>query len=123
MNTAPCVPHRSPFFTHIAFQPFRLHPPSVPVVAFPLFVNLALCFTLTIRRGMPKDGAQTFQRHARFLRLRSFLAGSPDRQAVSSSFSYGLVVRVPLLPTPPHSGAVTFRYTMLTPFWSGLAPL
>ena len=38
------------------------------------------------------------------------LAGSPSRLAESSSSSYGLVVRLLLLPTPPHDDAVTGGY-------------
>lgn len=42
--------------------------------------------------------------------LHHLLAGSPDSQAESSSSSYGLVVHLQLLPTPPHGDAVTFSY-------------
>ena len=38
------------------------------------------------------------------------LAGSPSRLAESSSSSYGLVVRLLLLPTPSHDDAVTGGY-------------
>ncbi len=46
----------------------------------------------------------------RHSRLRPSLAGSPCRPAVSSSSSYGLANRPPLLPTPPHDDAVAVDY-------------
>ena len=42
--------------------------------------------------------------------LRHGRAGSPVGLAESGSFSYGLLVHVQLLSTPPHGGAVTFHY-------------
>ena len=41
-------------------------------------------------------------------------AGSPRRQAESSSLSYGLVVHLPLLSTSPRGDAVTFGYDAQT---------
>ena len=43
--------------------------------------------------------------------------------AESSSLSYGLVVRLPLLSTPSRDDAVTVGYRYVTFLWSGLAPL
>ena len=48
------------------------------------------------------------------LGLRLFTAGSPRRQAESSSSSYGLAIHLPLLPTSPHGDAVTFGYKVQT---------
>ncbi len=42
--------------------------------------------------------------------LRHSLAGSPRRQAESSSLTYGLVVHFQLLSTSSHENAVTFSY-------------
>jgi hypothetical protein len=57
------------------------------------------------------------------LGLRLSLAGSPRRQAESrSSKSYGRVVHLPLLPTPPHGDAVAFGYGVQTKPRRGLAP-
>ena len=50
------------------------------------------------------------------LGLRQLLAGSPRRQAESSSSSYGLAVLLPLLSTPSHDDAVTFGYKVQTNF-------
>jgi hypothetical protein len=55
------------------------------------------------------------------LRLES--AGSSLRTAESSSSSYGLHVRLRLLPTPSHSDAVTFGYRERASPGRGLAPL
>ena len=49
-------------------------------------------------------------------------AGSPQRQAESSSSSYGLVVHLQLLSTPPRGDAVTFSYKAQTMPWQGLSP-
>ena len=49
--------------------------------------------------------------------LRHSLAGSPIGPAESSSFSYGRLLLLPLLPTPPRGDAVTVRYR---PEWACL---
>ena len=46
------------------------------------------------------------------LRLRD--AGSPPQDAEAGSSTYGPIVRLQLLPTPPHGDAVTFGYRVLT---------
>jgi hypothetical protein len=43
-------------------------------------------------------------------RLHHSIGGSPDGTAETSSSSYGLLVRLALLPTPPHGDAVTVGY-------------
>ena len=47
-------------------------------------------------------------------RLRHHPAGSPRLHAESDSCSYGLAVRLRLLPTPAHADAVTFGYMVAT---------
>ena len=47
-------------------------------------------------------------------RLRHHPAGSPRVHAESDSCSYGLAVRLRLLPTPAHADAVTFGYMVTT---------
>ena len=46
------------------------------------------------------------------LRLRD--AGSPPPDAESGSLTYGPIVRLQLLPSPPRGDAVTFGYRVLT---------
>jgi hypothetical protein len=55
------------------------------------------------------------------LRLKS--AGSSQHTAESCFSSYGLLVRLRLLPTPPHGDAVTFGYREGASPARGLAPL
>jgi len=55
--------------------------------------------------------------------LRHRLASSPLRPAESCSLSYGLHVRLQLLPTPPHGDAVTFSYQERASPGKGLSPL
>ena len=54
--------------------------------------------------------------------VHHWLAGSPTGLAESGSSSYGLVVRLRLLPTPPYGDAVTFSYRFVTYTSWGLAP-
>ena len=56
------------------------------------------------------------------LGLHLSLAGSPRRQAESSSSSYGLVVHLQLLSTSSHENAVTFSYRVQVKPRQGLAP-
>ena len=55
-------------------------------------------------------------------RLRSEPTSSPQHTAESSSYAYGLPVRLRLLPTPPRGDAVTFDYTWRDSTWHGLSP-
>ena len=50
------------------------------------------------------------------------LAGSPTHTAETGSSSYGLSVRLRLLPTPPRGDAVTFSFMQCDLTWSGLTP-
>jgi hypothetical protein len=87
--------------------------PSDPSVAIPPlaarrarsgFVTSA--YRRTLRKGEPRPFGASAS-----LGLRLSPAGSPRRQAESrSSKSYGRVVHLPLLPTPPHGDAVAFGY-------------
>jgi hypothetical protein len=92
MNTV-SVPSRSPYFTHLNFQSLRLQPPPSPSTPLshvtPQLVEspnvLGLGFTIS-----------ELARHT--------------WQAESSSLSYGWIVRLLLLPTPPLDDAVAFGY-------------
>ena len=55
--------------------------------------------------------------------LRTSLESSSQHPAESSSSSYGLHVRLRLLPTPPHDEAVTLGYQERASPGRGLAPL
>ena len=88
MNSVP-VPGRSPCLTCKAFT--TIPPPSTPRTP-----DVAL--------------ARYPSAHRAISRLRHCLAGSPVRQAESSSLSCGLVVHLLLLPTPPRGDAVTVDY-------------
>ena len=46
-------------------------------------------------------------------RLRLRVAGSPPQDAETGSLTYGPIVRLQLLPTPPRGDAVTFGYRVL----------
>jgi hypothetical protein len=79
---------------HKTFRPFRLHPPAAPPPS--------LSHATPQREGRPPNSA-----------VPGFATRSQARReqlAVSSSSSCGLVIHLPLLPTPPRSGAVTFGY-------------
>jgi hypothetical protein len=88
MNSVP-VPGRSPCLTCKAFT--TIPPPSTPRTP-----DVAL--------------ARYPSAHRAISRLRLSSAGSPVRQAESSSLSCGLVVHLLLLPTPPRGDAVTVDY-------------
>jgi len=92
MNSA-LVSNRSPRFTASAF--LTIPSPHTRRAPRRRFITLPLSST-----GL------RFSRS----RLHHVLAGSPSRLAESSSSSYGLVVRLLLLPTPPHDDAVTGGY-------------
>jgi len=50
------------------------------------------------------------------------VAGSPTHPAETGSSSYGLLVRLQLLPTPPRGDAVTFDFMRCDTAWQGLSP-
>ena len=114
------VPSRSPFFTCSTFRPFRPQPPSCHLP----FAALARYFSRMGRRVYP-PGRQYFSRRdfavAR-AEVRHWLEGSPTGSAESGSSSYGLVVHLQLLSTPPHGDAVTVNYRFVTQTSWGLAP-
>ena len=96
--------------------------PISPSLSHPDFSSLwylfrSPCFTSSSLPTVPspttprRPGAQTCLLSARYW-LRHSLAGSPQRQAESSSSSYGPVFHLQLLPTPPHGDAVTFGYNV-----------
>src|SRR5438128_10455003 len=98
------------------FRPFRRQPPVVAPRTWSGFVTRAY------RRPLRAGASHPFGTTAS-LGLRLSLAGSPRRLAESrSSLSYGRVVHLPLLPTPPHGDAVTFGYAVQTQPRRGLAP-
>ena len=104
MNTVP-IPGRSPWFT----------PHDLPCIPSPntrrALPSLLRCPpSVTDSRSLPRSG----------LRLES--AGSSLRTAESCSLSYGLHVRLRLLPTPPHGDAVTFGYRERASPGGGLSP-
>ena len=92
-------PHRSPCFTCTAF--LTIPPPTTrcpPVVAFARYSSAR-----RVSRVRPRGRANGS-------RLRARLGVSPGHQAESSSSSYGLVVHLLLLSTPPHGDAVAVGY-------------
>ena len=100
MNTGSAV-DRSPCFTHTNFQSLRLQTPKTPpAVAFARYPSA--------RRVSRCRGS----------RLHHWVAGSSVAQAESSSLSYGWIVHLRLLSTPPLGNAVTFSYE-LESVWLG----
>ena len=104
-----------------ACSPFRRHPPDAPHDRFPTLplsvvdfhvVSASRChclFHLVALRG--RSGlTPTAVTDSPWSGLRHLLAGSPPHPAVSRSSSYGLVIHLLLLPTPPHGDAVTIGY-------------
>src|SRR5258708_39763661 len=98
------------------FRPFRRQPPLVVRRIWSGFLSPAY------RRSLLVGSASSLAGISASLGLRLFLAGSPRRQAESRSSSYGRVVHLPLLSTPPHGDAVTFGYEVQTKPRRGLAP-
>ena len=90
-------PPRSPCVTGTAFltipPPITLRDAAVPFTRYP-----------SERRPVPRHAG------ARGPRLRTWLAGSPSRQAESSSSSCGLVVHLLRLSTSSHDDAVAVGY-------------
>ena len=90
----PCsLPHRSLHVTCRTFRALRLQPPHR--------LHRSLCHLSCQRRRLPAH---------RGSRLRLSIGGSPVGTAELSSSSYGLPVRLALLPTPSHDDAVTVGY-------------
>ena len=108
----PCIRPGLPASRRRTFRPFRLQPPvAAPGVWF----------------GFPPGPTAWSADHIPLgtmasLGLRLFLAGSPRQPAESSSSTYGLVVHLQLLPTPPRGDAVTFGYRVQTQLRRGLPP-
>ena len=92
MNTV-SVPSRSPCFTHLNFRSLCLQPPSS--------LSTSLLHVTPQLVGFPNSSGLgfTFTQQARQL-----------CQAESSSLTYGWIVRLLLLPTPPHDDAVAVGY-------------
>ncbi len=86
-------PDRSPRFMYTTFRPFRLQPPNAPPPP--------LSHATPQRDGSPASTGPGFATRLQARRIRP---------AESSSSSYGLVVHLQLLPTPPRGDAVTFGY-------------
>ena len=94
-----------------------LHAFRLPTIPSPNTLRpFTAAVSLTFRRGeSPSSWVQASPLGKRARR---------DRLAVSSSSSYGLVVHLPLLPTPPRGDAVTVGYRLqLCCLWRGLPPL
>jgi hypothetical protein len=90
----PCDrPRGSLRFTYHTFRTLRLQSPHRS--------TRSLCHLSCQRRGLPVCLGSG---------LRHSTGGSPDGTAESSSSSYGLPVRLALLPTPPRDDAVTVGY-------------
>ncbi len=85
-----------------------------PVIAFVLLAQ---------RDRLPGNRSDGFALSAPGSGLRLESAGSSLRTAESCSSSYGLHVRLRLLPTPPRGDAVTFGYRERASPGRGLAPL
>jgi hypothetical protein len=119
LNSVP-FPPRSPFLTCSTFQPFR---PQPPCCHFP-FAAFARYLSRKGRRVYPPGRPYFSRRDFAVARseVRPRLAGSPTGLAESGSSSYGLVVHLPLLSTPPRGDAVTVNYRLVTKSSRGLAP-
>ena len=85
-----------------------------PVIAFMLLAQ---------RDRLPANRSDGFALSALGSGLRLESASSSQRTAESCSSSYGLHVRLRLLPTPPHDDAVSFGYRERASPGRGLAPL
>ena len=92
MNTGSCYQQVSLIHSH---DLLIIPSPSTPVTP-----DIALARYPLARQASPLQGSG----------LRLSLAGSPVTPAESSSSSYGRVVHLPLLPTPPHGDAVRVGY-------------
>jgi hypothetical protein len=97
---------------------YRVAPSDHSVSNHPLPSRCAVWRFLTIglTGGLASSASRALAGRASF-GLRLWLAGSPRQQAESSlrrltgvNLCYGLVVRLRLLPTPPHGDAVTVGY-------------
>ena len=84
--------NRSPRFIALVFRPFRLQPSGV---AHRRFITLPLSSIGFRFRG---------------LGFATGMPAFPYHQTESSSFPYGLGVRLLLLPTPPHGDAVALGF-------------
>ena len=98
-----------------------------PVLAFSRYLSRTGCRVYP--PGRPNQvGGNAVARSG----VRLWHAGSPAGLAatnpalrgrsVPGSSSYGLVIHLQLLPTPPRGDAVTFGYRFVTPTWWGLTP-
>jgi len=113
------LPSRSLSLQRLTFRPFRPQPPCrhLPITAFARYLSRMG------RRVYPPGRSGRIGRNAvTRSEVRHWLAGSPTGLAESGSLSYGLVIHLQLLPTPPRGDAVTFGYRFVTQTWWGLAP-
>ena len=99
------------------FQPFRLQPPLVAPVAW-----LVSATGRTVEANHRIRLTHSGRVSPTSIGLRLGLAGSPRRQAESSSSSYGLIVHLPMLSTSPRRDAVPVGYGTQARPRQGLPP-
>jgi len=99
------------------FQPFRLQPPLVAPVAW-----LVSATGRTVEADHRIRLTHSGRASPTSIGLRLGLAGSPRRQAESSSSSYGLIVHLPMLSTSPRRDAVPVDYGTQARPRQGLPP-
>ena len=88
------------------FPSFRRQPPDAPQHRF---ITLPLS-VLGFPGSVPSSRLSEYPGFVPRSGLRHMLAGSPQRPAESRSSSYGPMVHLRLLSTPPHGDAVSFSY-------------
>ncbi len=113
------LPSRSLSLRRLTFRPFRPQPPCchLPITAFARYLS-----RMGRRVYPPGRSGRIGGNAVTRSEVRHWLAGSPTGLAESGSLSYGLVIHLRLLPTPPRGDAVTFGYRFVTQTWWGLAP-
>jgi hypothetical protein len=99
------------------FQPFRLQPPIIAPVAW-----LVSATGRTVEANHRIRLTHSGRVSPTSIGLRLGLAGSPRRQAESSSSSYGLIVHLPMLSTSPRRDAVPVGYGTQARPRQGLPP-
>jgi len=81
-----------------------------PVPNHPAVPGVAFAHNPSAHRTATPCSVEARSKLRTLFRLRHSLAGSPNGQAETGSLSYGLLIHLLLLSTPPRGDAVTFGY-------------